>query len=342
VRQINPFPFALKLFFPIFILGGPIAMAESQTYKKPDLSELKKNLTPEQYNCTQEEGTEKPFHNAYWNNHEDGIYVDVVSGEPLFSSLDKFDSGTGWPSFTKSIDEGATNEKSDFKLGVKRIELRSKFADSHLGHVFDDGPGPTGKRFCINSAALKFVPLKEMKEKGYGQYLFPFVDKKNWQLATLAGGCFWGMEELLRKMPGVIETQVGYAGGKTDKADYSAVKTGKTGHAETVQILFDPAKLKFEDILLQFFKIHDPTTVDQQGNDKGNQYRSAIFFHSPEQKKSAETIKARVEKSGKWGKPLVTQIVAASHFWRAEKEHQKYLIEHPTGYTCHFPRKMDF
>jgi peptide methionine sulfoxide reductase msrA/msrB len=319
-----------------------VAMGDTGSYKKPSDQELRAQLTPEQYRCTQEEGTEKPFSNAYWNHHEDGVYVDVVSGEALFSSLDKYDSGTGWPSFFKSISPQTIREKADHQLAAERIEIRSAKADSHLGHVFDDGPQPTGRRYCVNSAALKFIPLKDLKAQGYGAYLFSFKTQMKWEIATLAGGCFWGMEGLFREIPGVIETQVGYSGGKSPKANYEEVKTGKTGHAESLQILFDPKKLKYEDLLLRFFKLHDPTTLNRQGNDIGSQYRSAIFYQNPEQKAAAERIKARVEHSGKWGKPILTEITAETSFVRAEEYHQKYLAKHPDGYTCHYVRKIDF
>ncbi len=218
---------------------------------------MKKSLSSEQFAVTQQCGTEPPFRNAYWDNHKPGIYVDVVSGEPLFSSLDKFDSGTGWPSFTRPINPAEVVEKTDASLGMERTEVRSKLADSHLGHVFDDGPGPGGQRFCINSASLKFIPVEEMDQAGYAQYLAPFVaaglvKTPVHETAILAGGCFWGMEEILRKIPGVIKTTVGYSGGKTANPTYEDVCTGTTGHAESVEIVFDPAKLSYEGVARLF------------------------------------------------------------------------------------------
>lgn len=148
-----------------------------KTFTKPTDAELRERLSPLQYEVTQHEGTERPFSNEYWNNKHEGIYVDVVSGEPLFSSLDKYDSGTGWPSFTRPLEPENVVTRTDFKLFMARTEVRSKSADSHLGHLFDDGPTPTGLRYCMNSASLRFIPVEDLEQEGYGQYLALFKNE---------------------------------------------------------------------------------------------------------------------------------------------------------------------
>ena len=160
------------------------------------------------------------------------------------------------------------------------------------------------------------------------------------QTAYLAGGCFWGMEELVRQIPGVLETEVGYTGGEVANATYDMVKTGRSGHAESLKIMFDPKKLAYRHLLFEFFRMHNPTTRNQQGNDIGTQYRSAIFYVSEEQKRTAEEVIRTVDASGEWGAKVVTEVVPFREFWRAEDYHQDYLVKHPHGYTCHFNRRF--
>ncbi len=297
------------------------AARDSAWARMPE-SEIRKVLSREEYRVTRENGTEPAFLNALWNNKEAGLYVDVLSGEPLFSSADKYDSGTGWPSFSRPLFDESLVERRDLRHGMERTEVRSLLADSHLGHVFPDGPPPTGFRYCINSAALRFIPADSLDAAGYGPFRSHFFPLGS---AVFAAGCFWGVEAAFRKVPGVSGVVVGYTGGWTENPAYEDVCTGQTGHAEAVWVDFDPEKISFDGLLRFFWSIHDPTTLNRQGPDAGTQYRSAIFGVSAEQLDAARRSKAAVDASGRFSRPVVTRILPAGPFYVAEDYHQRYL-----------------
>jgi len=308
-------------------------------------AEWKEILSPGAFRVMRQGRTERPFSGEYNDFWEEGRYACAGCGTPLFRSDAKYDHGTGWPSFTMPVDEKNLVYKDDFSLIVKRIEVRCAVCGAHLGHVFDDGPAPTFLHYCINSAALAFEPAgKDEPVSKPGAAKGPARPPKRCkavaaakevaaiETATFAAGCFWGVEHKLGRIPGVLTTVVGYTGGRTPDPTYEGVCTGKTGHAESVQVVFDPARVGYEELVRRFFGLHDPTQVNRQGPDVGTQYRSAIFYHGEKQRETAEKVMAELRASGKLAAPLATELAEAGVFFPAEDYHQKYFEKH--GVVC--------
>lgn len=293
---------------------------------KEEIDKILPTLTEEQVRVTMHADTEPPHCGAFTNTKDEGIYVCVVGGLPMFKSSAKFISKSGWASFFEPFDPDHIIEKVDESHGMVRVEILDARSGAHLGHVFDDGPEPTGKRYCLNSAALKFIkkgdpiPAESLPVKPENAYF--------------AGGCFWGVEDRLAAIPGVMDAVSGYMGGRTEKPTYKQICDGMTDHAETVKVVYDPRRIKYEKLLDAFFTMHDPTTKNRQGPDVGTQYRSAIFASSADQAKAAREAIAKLQATDKFkDRPIVTQVIEPGPtFWAAEDYHQDYHLKH--GGSC--------
>jgi len=292
---------------------------------------LASKLAPEEAKVILAKGTEAPFCGTLLDNKKEGVYVCKLCGLPLFSSDAKFDSGTGWPSFFQPFDKDHIREIRDVSLGMVRVEILCSRCTAHLGHVFDDGPKPTGLRYCLNSVSMEFA------EKGKE---LPAASRPlKTETAYFAGGCFWGVEDQFQQVPGVLDAVSGYQGGKTKDPTYKDVCYNGTGHAEVVRVVFDPAKVSYNELLAWFFKIHNPTQLNRQGPDVGDQYRSAIFAADDKQAAAAREFIAQQQKDGRWkDKKIVTQVQLVSEagpFYVAEDYHQDYHLKH--GGSCPLP-----
>lgn len=271
-----------------------------------------KPLTPEERRVIVDKATEAPFSGRYYRHREAGTYRCRQCGAPLYRSEDKFDAGCGWPSFDDEI-PGAVRRTPD--PDGHRTEISCARCGGHLGHVFaGEGFTPKNLRHCVNSLSLEFEPATRS------------------DTAIFAGGCFWGVEHLLAQTPGVLDAESGYTGGTTESPSYEEVCSHRTGHAEAVRVTFDPARISYEQLARLFFEIHDPTQADGQGPDRGDQYRSEIFYRTPEQQQTArrliDTLRAK-------GYDVKTRLTPAGKFWPAENYHQNYYERKGTQPYCH-------
>lgn len=276
-------------------------------------AEWKTLLTPEQYRITREKGTERAHSSSLCDLFEPGKYTCIGCGTLLFDSANKYQSGTGWPSFHQPEKDNVIAYFKDLSFGMHRVEAVCNTCDAHLGHVFPDGPEPSGLRYCINAAALKKIESREKK-------------------VTFGGGCFWCTEAIFQQLKGVIQVDSGYSGGNTKNPTYREVCSGLTGHAEVVEVTYDNDQISFEELITIHLTTHNPCTKNQQGADIGTQYRSIVFYRTEEEKEQINNAITNIQKL--MDDEIVTEVEPFNAFYKAESNHQDYFASNPNKPYC--------
>ncbi len=305
--------------YATYLLSFIITLALYMLLARPEVNMSDNRLTAEEEQVIVQKGTERPFSGKYHDFHEKGTYACKRCGAAIYLSSAKFDSGCGWPSFDEEV-PGAVKRRTD--ADGQRTEITCASCGAHLGHVFV-GEGFTAKntRHCVNSIAMNFIP----------------ADAKKTETAVFASGCFWGTQYYLQQAKGVLTTSVGFTGGRTSSPTYEEVGSGTTGHAEAVQVVYDPALVSYEELTKLFFETHDFTQVNRQGPDIGTQYRSEIFYQNEAQRQTAEKLAGILHAKGF---KVATRITAAGAFWQAENYHQNYYQKNGQQPYCHVYRKI--